>query len=196
MNVKHEQFIGIYENAFSKEYCESVISYFKKMVEAGYSLNRQQFETASKDAKEDIAVFPASSDTVISLYGNTNLMKKLNEVFWGQCYANYADKFWALKTLGSHNSYSFKIQKTEPGQGYHVWHCEADVRESCNRILAWALYLNNIEEGGETEFIYQKLRVKAQTGTLVIWPAAFTHTHRGNPPLSETKYIVTGWVEF
>jgi len=25
---------------------------------------------------------------------------------------------------------------------------------------------------------------------------AFTHTHRGNPPLSNTKYIMTGWLEY
>jgi hypothetical protein len=53
-----------------------------------------------------------------------------------------------------------------------------------------------VQEGGETEFLYQHMRVKPEQGTLVIWPAAFTHTHRGNPPLSNEKYIVTGWTEF
>ena len=52
------------------------------------------------------------------------------------------------------------------------------------------------DEGGETEFLYQSMRVKPKQGTLLIWPAAFTHTHRGNPPLSNEKYIVTGWTEF
>jgi len=195
MNIKHEQFIGVYENAFSKEYCESVISYFEKMVEAGYTVNRQQQEHVQKSAKDDVALF-STNNTVISLYENAVLMKQFNEVLWGQCYADYADKFWSLKDFTPHNSYSFKIQKTEPGQGYHVWHCESGTRENCTRILVWTLYLNDIEEGGETEFIYQHMRVKPQTGTLVIWPAAFTHTHRGNPPLSGTKYIVTGWIEF
>jgi hypothetical protein len=195
MNIKHEQFIGVYENAFSKEYCESVISYFEKMVEAGYTVNRQQQEHVQKSAKDDVTLF-STNNTVISLYENAVLMKQFNEVLWGQCYADYVDKFWSLKDFTPHNSYSFKIQKTEPGQGYHVWHCESGTRENCTRILVWTLYLNDIEEGGETEFIYQHMRVKPQTGTLVIWPAAFTHTHRGNPPLSGTKYIVTGWIEF
>jgi hypothetical protein len=195
MNVKHEQFIGIYEDVFSKEYCESVISYFEKMVEAGYTFNRQQQENMPKSTKDDVAIF-STNDTVISLYENAVLMKQFNEVLWSQCYADYSNKFWSLKDFGPHNSYSFKIQKTEPGQGYHVWHCESGVRENCTRILAWTLYLNDIEEGGETEFIYQHMRVKPKQGTLVMWPAAFTHTHRGNPPLSKTKYIVTGWIEF
>jgi hypothetical protein len=195
MNIKHEQFIGIYEDAFSKEYCESVISYFEKMVDAGYTVNRQQQENAHKAVKNDIALF-STNNTAINLIENAVLMKQFNETLWGQCYAEYSNEFWSLKNFTAHNSYSFKIQKTEPGQGYHIWHCESGSRECCTRILAWTLYLNDVEEGGETEFIYQHMRVKPKQGTLVIWPAAFTHTHRGNPPLTGAKYIVTGWIEF
>lgn len=193
MNIKHEQFIGIYENAFSKEYCDQVIAHFDSMDKAGYSINRQQLDEVSKKFKEDSAVF---CNHEINLQSAADLQNTFNKILWETYYPIYSDEFWALKELGPHNSYSYKIQKTEPSQGYHMWHCEAGSRETSNRILAWTLYLNDVEEGGETEFIYQRLRVKPKQGTLVIWPAAFTHTHRGNPPLSNTKYIVTGWIEF
>ena len=62
--------------------------------------------------------------------------------------------------------------------------------------MAFILYLNDVDEGGETEFLYQSRRVKAKAGTVVLWPAAYTHVHRGNPPLSGSKYILTGWLEF
>jgi hypothetical protein len=58
------------------------------------------------------------------------------------------------------------------------------------------MYLNDVEHGGETEFLYQKRRVSAKTGRVVIWPAGYTHVHRGNPPLSGEKYLLTGWLEF
>ena len=58
------------------------------------------------------------------------------------------------------------------------------------------LYLNDVKEGGETEFLYQHKRYQPKEGTLLIFPAGFTHTHRGNPPISNDKYIVTGWLEF
>jgi len=57
------------------------------------------------------------------------------------------------------------------------------------------LYLNDNFEGGETEFIYQKDRIKPRKNRLLIWPAAYTHVHRGNPPINGDKYIITGWVE-
>jgi hypothetical protein len=90
----------------------------------------------------------------------------------------------------------WKVQKSVVGQGYHVWHYEGDTRITCNRLLAWILYLNDVEEGGETEFLYHPKRIKPKAGTLILWPSAFTHTHRGNPPISNTKYIVNGWVEY
>ena len=194
MNVKYEQFIGIYEDAFSEEYCDSVISYFEEMVKVGCISNRQQVENIPKSFKEDNFIF--IKDTSANLHHNAALVTQFNNILWGQCYSDYANKFWSLKEIAIHNSYSFKIQKTEPGQGYHVWHCESIDRNTSNRILAWTLYLNDVEEGGETEFIYQHMRVKPKKGTLVIWPADFTHAHRGNSPISNTKYIVTGWIEF
>ena len=65
-----------------------------------------------------------------------------------------------------------------------------------NRLLVFSLYLNDGYEGGETEFLFQKKRMKPQKDRLLIWPAQFTHTHRGNTVLKGDKYLLTGWVEF
>ena len=56
------------------------------------------------------------------------------------------------------------------------------------------IYLNDVEEGGETEFLYQKRKFKPEKGTVMVWPGAYTHLHRGNPPMSD-KYIATGWYQ-
>jgi hypothetical protein len=69
-------------------------------------------------------------------------------------------------------------------------------RESSTRVLVWTVYLNDNFDAGETEFLYQQYRYKPKRGDVVIFPAAFTHTHRGNPPINGTKYIITGWIEF
>lgn len=189
------QFIGVYENAFSKEYCEKVIQYFDSMKEAGHTLNRMQADSVSTVVKEDDACFSHSEDS-INLSQTKNLHKEFNDIFWKIYNEKYLPNFSVLKESGTHNNYSFKIQKTPVGGGYHVWHYEAMNRNMCHRLLTWLVYLNDVEEGGETEFLYQHKRLKPKQGTLVIWPASFTHTHRGNPPLSNEKYIVTGWTEF
>ena len=57
-------------------------------------------------------------------------------------------------------------------------------------------YLNDVEDEGETEFYYQKLKVKPKKGLTLIWPADWTHTHRGIPSKTQEKYIATGWYSF
>jgi len=188
-------FIGIYENAFSKEYCERTIKYFDNMQKNGFTQNRMQAENTSNVLKDDLSFYSHNEQHINSQFSG-NLHTEFNEIFWKIYREQYAPNFAVLESSGKHNNYAFKIQKTGIGGGYHVWHYESDTRENCHRLLTWMVYLNDVEEGGETEFLYQHKRVKPEQGTLVIWPASFTHTHRGNPPLSNEKYIVTGWTEF
>jgi len=192
MNVTINKFVGVFENAFSKEYCENLIKDYDTAIKAGYGRTRQEVEPFSKIEKADTQLCNQLNNIQIPI---TNIAA-FAEVFWGKCYPIYEKEFAVLKDSGSHRSYSFKMQKTNLREGYHVWHYESCNREISCRLLTWMLYLNDVEEGGETEFLYQSMRVKPKQGTLLIWPAAFTHTHRGNPPLSNEKYIVTGWTEF
>ena len=76
-----------------------------------------------------------------------------------------------------------------------MWHCDDDGMLTSRRMLVVTLYLNTVEEGGETEFLYQHKRIPPTQGTLVLFPPAWTHTHRGNPPFKENKYILTTWLE-
>lgn len=90
---------------------------------------------------------------------------------------------------------SFKLQKTQlKTKGFSAWHVEQATNQAACRVFAWSIYLNDVEEGGETEFLYQGKRYKPKTGDFLMWPAGVTHLHRGNPPLSNTKYILTGWL--
>ena len=57
-------------------------------------------------------------------------------------------------------------------------------------------YLNDVEDGGETEFKLQNLKIKAEKGKTVIWPVDWTYTHRGIISPKQEKYIVTGWYDF
>lgn len=91
-----------------------------------------------------------------------------------------------------------QIQHYKPGQGYHAWHHE---RTSCqmpiaSRHLVFMTYLNTVTEGGETEFFYQRLKVKPEKGLTLIWSADWTFTHRGCVSLTQEKYITTGWLNY
>ena len=84
--------------------------------------------------------------------------------------------------------------------GYPYWHCESYPKDALcdtlHRTVLWTIYLNDNFEEGETEFLYQHKKIKPKTGSLLIAPTAFTHTHRGNKPINGDKYIATSWVLF
>jgi hypothetical protein len=91
---------------------------------------------------------------------------------------------------------AINIQKYDPGQGYKAVHCERSEAKNpiVQRFLVFMTYLNDVNDSGETEFVHQKRLIKPVKGKTVIWPAEWTHAHRGIVSNSETKYIVTGWI--
>ena len=96
---------------------------------------------------------------------------------------------------------AINLQRYTAGQGgYPYWHCELYPRdascETLHRHVLWTIYLNDGFGAGETEFVYQGRKIAPKAGSLLIAPAAFTHTHRGNRPEGGDKYIATSWILF
>ena len=87
------------------------------------------------------------------------------------------------------------IQYYSPNGGYHVWHSERGSSPlTLQRCLAYMTYLNDVSDGGETEWFYQNLKIKPEKGLTVIWPTDWTFTHRGITSPTQEKMIVTGWI--
>lgn len=189
MNITHKDFIGIYEDALDKENCDFVIQSFEKHITNNPSStikNKEQF-ASQEMGRMDYAIFAEVS--------MINLCQIINKTL-NNCLNCYTEEFFTLKQVKARSD-NIKLQRTPPRGGYHIWHFEAEDRNSMSRVLTWMIYLNDIPEGeGETEFLWQGIRVKPKAGTCVIWPAQFTHPHRGNPVYSCDKYIATGWYTY
>ena len=177
MEVKHDQFIGIYENAISHEWCDKVIDYFEK---------------AEKYSNRVTVSF--TRDKACGLWYNKGLINEFKNSLV-PVYEKYIDKYpWVPGREGLFIT-DYKIQKTLPTEGYHVWHIEhGKGHDNEARAFVFSIYLNDVKEGGETEFLHFSKRVQPKTGRIVIWPAAFPYLHRGNSPLSGKKYILTSWI--
>ena len=191
-------FIEEYKHSISALECQSIVGEFNYLNDLGFGIDRQSGENALKATKDDTSM--TYSDLLVSQLATAgqDMMSVVNSKVLEYIEKYRVGMFSNSMTRSPYpiGSESVKIQKTSPGQGFHVWHCENNCGQLNSRFIAWTLYLNDVEEGGETEFIYQHKRVKPEAGKLVIWPAGFTHTHRGNPPLKGDKYIATGWYRY
>jgi hypothetical protein len=198
IEVDYKDFLGIYHNVYEPGFCKHIIDEFEFYAESNKTYNRKQHENMESFAKDDTLFFydMRNLDNIKSFEtknGNRDTIKYFN-IGLQAVFDIYATKFSILR-LFNLSSTTMKVQRTDPGQGYHLFHCENMDLLSQSRTLVFMLYLNDIEEeGGETEFLYQKLRIKPKENTMLIWPADWTYTHRGNTVLGPTsKYIVTGW---
>jgi hypothetical protein len=117
------------------------------------------------------------------------LFRSLNRALaeFSKRYAFFAGPF---KDMG------YGIQRTDPGEFYH-WHIDGGSHDFAVRQLVAIWYLNDLDQqGGETEFQHQQVRITPQAGKLLLFPPFWTHLHRGNTLLSGHKYIATTWVVF
>jgi hypothetical protein len=194
MNAEYKDFIAIYRDVYPEGYCQHLIKEFERLVESGAGYNRQRGEGAPKHRKNDMQLGLNFGVQSVQEFNGASATR----IFFDglqQCYDAYTEQFSVLKE-GRITGTAMKMQRTDPGGGYHVWHGEQGNGEHADRVLVYMLYLNTLtqEEAGETEFLYQQRRLQPTENTMVLWPAAFTHAHRGNTVFGErSKYIVTGW---
>ena len=186
-------FIEVYENALSKDTCDSLIELFEQNPDwqmpgrVGKGIG-DTVDASWKDSLEigidgQLLAFPSWRDHLYELFNSLE-----------NCLNQYKTKYPFLdEGIAWSMTQHCNFQKYFPGKGFYQWHCES---ENNNRNLAWMFYLNTIDEGGGTEFNYDMPNLDAVAGNLAIWPAYWTHYHRGIVAPNQEKYIITGWYNY
>ncbi|MDR8523513.1 MULTISPECIES: 2OG-Fe(II) oxygenase [Shewanella] len=218
-------FIEVYPNALPDEFCDELVRQFDNHSGVQAGRTGGGVDTSKKvsldlmlDAHPDLAVMK-NRLLGYTLANVTRYFDKYSLALMGAVAVNVAGENGESITLTPDNyqkygknraealvkylyrSGTINIQKYPKAKGgYPHWHSEQFPQqghnEALHRVVLYMFYLNDVEEGGETEFYYQNKRVKPKKGTMVIAPAGFTHSHRGNMPKSHDKYIATSWIMF
>lgn len=190
--INIDNFIGVYDNYILPEECNKAIKLFEDQNKFDNTFNRMTFERSSILQKQDQQFFTNSSD--IEVWWESLKPMMINfDLAWN----HYIENVGAKEAYDGGPFYftGLKIQKTLPTQGYHIWHVEYGKSfDQQSRAFVFSIYLNDVKEGGETEFLHFSKRVQPKTGRIVFWPAGFPYVHRGNSPLSGEKYLLTSWI--
>jgi hypothetical protein len=181
-------FIKVKDNQFTTEECELIIEFFEQSSDkTPGEVGDERGHVVCKDVKDslDLTLLFSDETQVSRLIANV-LFKNLQE---------YVREYPQINTVSPWSiENDFNIQKYLPGQGYKATHCEHTSRQD-DTILAWMVYLNTVEDGG-TRFPSYDLTTECKQGTVVVWPAYWTHAHHGVVSNTKTKYIATGWTCF
>lgn len=176
--VKENNFI--YEDAISLDICDGLLDYY----ETCNYLKKTPYNGDKVSSDLHLHVMLANSEDILHRY-LTELSGVLNRYFISFPYAG---------EMGCEIAKLFNIQRYPANGGYKAWHWErSNHPETRDRHLVWMTYLSDNPDGG-TEFQLQDKYYPAKKGATLVWPADWTHTHRGRVCNTE-KTIITGWVD-
>jgi len=197
----------IYTNkSLKKEHCDKIIEYYEN--ESNLKYQGVTFGGLDKRIKDTVdLIIPHKTET-------ENKWNEINDILSNDLEKNL--KIY-VKNLNSKDNYSkinnynrefknlyenlylvnnFMIQKYDKNKGKYVYHDDGaiDILSKNYRVITYLWYLNDVEQGGETEFFGGDLKIKPETGKLLFFPSFWCYPHRGNKPVSSSKYIITGWL--
>ena len=171
--------------------CDDLISYFELNIPKQNSGRTGSGVNLDIKDSVDITIKPKE----IILPGNEAFKLYFDQLF--ECYKNYVEDWTFLNQISERLEIgSFNLQRYKPGQHFKEIHTERLSLDSLHRIFAFMTYLNDVEEGGSTYFSHYDLEIQPRKGLTLIWPAEWTHAHRGNILRKGSKYIITGWICF
>ena len=90
------------------------------------------------------------------------------------------------------------VIRYEPGAAYWAAHSDYSPTSPTMSVrhLGFIMYLNTVDNGGETEFVKQGIKVKPVEGRMIIFPSGWTHAHKSHPAPDEDRLIMQGWWSF
>ncbi len=185
--VKANSFVFEKRDALTTNFCEEVISRFEQDKEGQYKGRIGQL------ANEDDSI-KKSTDLVVSGKEHWKDVDKTLFQSLGKAILEFREAYPFFK--GPFKDMGYGVQRTDAGEHYH-WHIDGGSHDFSHRQLVAIWYLNDVTgPGGETEFLFQDIKIKPETGKLLLFPPFWTHEHRGVTLEAGVKYIATTWVVF
>ena len=190
INSQQTHFIGCW-NLENNKLCNEITQFFENNKE----LQIQGITSYSKDLK-----VKKTTDIPVNPHDLKNpkfevLKQYMDELY--KCFIDYQNQWPFLKSvIKVVDVPGFNIQKYSRGDHFALLHSERTTLDTLHRLFAWMTYLNDVDDGGQTNFSHYEIKIRPETGKTLIWPAEWTHAHTGEILKSGTKYIVTGWMNF
>ena len=184
--------IDVFDNSLSSEVCEDIINRFEADTRkfdgtVGYGDGASNIDHSLKKCTE---VYISQHDD----------WKDIDEIVFKEISSKMIvlrDRYPGLANVNAVNDEGYRVKKYEnDGTEFFNWHVDQTGIAQGHKYLVFQWYLNTVEEGGETEFRLQEVKVKPVQGRLACFPPFWTHEHRGLAPVSGPKYVLCSWITF
>jgi len=192
MSEIYRNLVGVFTNVLPPEMCQRTIEYFdnnkEKQIQSGIANPNFKDPLDYRRSQEIIMDYKGVPKSLaVDLL---DYVKSVTE--------KYLKKYPHYYPAGGSHWEQCHLLKYEPGDGWYHYHYDNSGNEQSgiyNRHLSVIVYLNDVEEGGETGFEYIDVGpIKPNQGDIIIFPSGKSHSHRGAMPISGKKYIAVFWL--
>ena len=205
-------FVRLYENTLASDFCQHIIDIFEKKVDlhSEMPVTSHELNLMKKDPKLLDGHISSKITKELHITRNKdeleledNYVSKILGKYLTQYVSDISEETpWTAQQMfqfiGGKDT-GYQIQKYNKNEGRYFWHSDSnntfmdDKRTMLGeRTLTFLFYLNDVEDGGET--LFHNFKVRPKKGRLLFFPSTWSYYHSGNIPISDDKYIITGWI--
>lgn len=176
---KLADYVKVYQKMMPDELCNKLIEHYDK--------------SEDKIERDDELM----KFNELNLMDDVSLLEEFNQMagLMESAYRKYIKDVFGL--FPKRISYEApRVKRYEAGEGFFNWHTDVASAESGKRMLVMFWYLNDVEEGGATQFLINEkvMSVKPRKGSVVCFPPYFMYPHKGDIPISGPKYVVSSYI--
>jgi hypothetical protein len=185
-NLAH--YVRVYDDVFDADFCNGLINAYDNMP-------LDELKRSDYNWVQDYRSF-----SEVNICKNEKFSKCLNayytrvkEVY--QHYKSVVNEDFFPNKYGLEDGRMKKYEANDHDQ--FGWHIDVGDKPSSERYLVMFCYLNDVEEGGYTEFKSDvDFKVKPKQGRMVVFPPMWMFPHKGMKPISGPKYILSTYLHY
>lgn len=189
-NLSH--YVRVYDNAFSPAFCNFLIEEYEKKKDKfkTYRLSEHEWEFDYRSFEE----VNICEEEIFKPY-LTQYYDRIKDVY--NQYVKDVNSIYLPKDAALEAARLKKYENNDVDQ--FGWHTDVNDAISSKRFLVMFAYLNDVAEGGETEFESKSeegFTVTPKCGRIVVFPPMWMFPHKGKKPISNPKYILSTYLHY
>ena len=180
-----QSFCRVKHNSLSSEMCDEIMQTFNH--------NKDLHERYDSNKRPNFTQFNFTKNRSCNVELHDAIAQEALQAIAEYKYDIKETSYWPQKY--AFEQFRIKHYRNDGNDQFDT-HVDASTHETSKRFFAFFWYLNDVEEGGETEFTNFTLKIKPKKGTLFMFPPLWMYPHRGNPPISNDKYLLSSYLHY
>lgn len=180
-------YVRCYENALPRTFCDRLIEAFRQSTMMHVQREREWRAGLDASAWTELDMTPLA-DAALKDFFRGHIAEYLAR------YNRDVGLHIAIPASPQIAELRLKRYRPETGEEFQL-HFDS-INAVANRYLVFLWYLNDVADGGETEFPDLNIRVQPRAGRLLMFPPYWMYQHAGLPPRSNDKFILSTYLLF